>query len=87
MVTNRLMATIVVALIHPKHSEVHQMGQSVVHFGASLYLLGQWLNFKFFGITYLVGKISRSNFYSRAQDGYVSIRRTSINGDFEEEQK
>jgi len=24
-------------------------------------LLGQWLNFKLFGITYLVGKISRSN--------------------------
>ena len=24
-------------------------------------LLGQWLTFKFFGITYLVGKISRSN--------------------------
>ena len=80
------MATIVVALIHPKHSEVYQMGQSVVHFGASLYLLGQWLNFKLFGITYLVGKES-SNFYSRAQDGYVSIRRTSINGDFDEEQK
>ena len=28
-------------------------------------LLGQWLNFKLFGITYLVGKISRSNFYFR----------------------
>ena len=27
------------------------------------YLLGQWLNFKLFGITYLVGKISRSNFF------------------------
>ena len=27
-------------------------------------LLGQWLNFKLFGITYLVGKISRSNFFS-----------------------
>ena len=27
--------------------------------------LGQWLNFKLFGITYLVGKISRSNFYFR----------------------
>ena len=26
-------------------------------------LLGQWLNFKLFGITYLVGKISRSNFF------------------------
>ena len=25
------------------------------------FLLGQWLNFKLFGITYLVGKISRSN--------------------------
>ncbi len=25
--------------------------------------LGQWLNFKLFGITYLVGKISRSNFF------------------------
>ena len=24
-------------------------------------ILGQWLNFKLFGITYLVGKISRSN--------------------------
>ena len=24
-------------------------------------LLGQWLNFKLFGITYLVGKISPSN--------------------------
>ena len=33
---------------------------------------GQWLNFKLFGITYLVGKISRSNFYFRAQDGWVS---------------
>ena len=31
-----------------------------------LNLLGQWLNLKnFSGITYLVGKISRSNFYSR----------------------
>ena len=28
-------------------------------------LLGQWLNFKLFGITYLVGKISRSNFFFR----------------------
>ena len=27
------------------------------------FLLGQWLNFKLFGITYLVGKISRSNFF------------------------
>ena len=27
----------------------------------NIYLLGQWLNFKLFGITYLVGKISRSN--------------------------
>ena len=26
-------------------------------------LLSQWLNFKLFGITYLVGKISRSNFF------------------------
>ena len=26
-------------------------------------LLGQWLNLKLFGITYLVGKISRSNFF------------------------
>ena len=26
-------------------------------------LLGQWLNFKLFGITYLVLKISRSNFF------------------------
>ncbi len=25
--------------------------------------LSQWLNFKLFGITYLVGKISRSNFF------------------------
>ena len=32
-------------------------------------LLGQLLNFKLFGITYLVGKISRSNFYFRVQDG------------------
>ena len=30
-------------------------------------LLGQWLNFKLFGITYLVGKISRSNFFFRVQ--------------------
>ena len=28
-------------------------------------LLGQWLNFKLFGIPYLVGKISRSNFNFR----------------------
>ena len=28
-----------------------------------LHLLGQWLNFKLFGITYLVGKMSRSNFF------------------------
>ena len=28
-------------------------------------LLGQWLNFKLFGITYLVGKISRSNCFFR----------------------
>ena len=27
------------------------------------FLLGQWLNFILFGITYLVGKISRSNFF------------------------
>ena len=26
-------------------------------------LLGQWLNFKLFGITYVVGKISRSNLF------------------------
>ena len=26
-------------------------------------LLGQWLNFKLFGITYLIGKISRLNFF------------------------
>ena len=29
-----------------------------------IYLLGQWLNFQLFGITYLVGKI-KSNFYFR----------------------
>ena len=32
-------------------------------FAYCLSLLGQWLNFKLFGITYLVGKISRSNVY------------------------
>ena len=31
-----------------------------VHFDV---LLGQWLNFKLFGITYLVGKIRRSNLF------------------------
>ena len=34
-----------------------------------LILFGQWLNFKLLLITYLVGKISRSNFYFRVQDG------------------
>ena len=32
-------------------------------FAYCLSLLGQWLNFQLFGITYLVGKISRSKFY------------------------
>ena len=33
-------------------------------------LLSQWLTgFKLLGIPYLVGKISRSNFYFRVQDG------------------
>ena len=35
------------------------IGGSVGSYG----LLGQWLNFKLFGITYLAGKISRSNFF------------------------
>ncbi len=43
-------------------------------------LLGQWLNFKLFGITYLVGKISRSNFYFRVQDGWVSSQDSGFFG-------
>ena len=43
------------------------MGQSFLgrrnHGRNDSHLLGQWLNFKLFGITYLVGKISRSNFF------------------------
>ena len=39
--------------------------QPCIFRGKLLVLLGQWLNFKLFGITYLVGKISRSNFYFR----------------------
>ena len=34
-------------------------------------LLGQWLNFKLFGITYLVGKIKFKLFFFRVQDGWV----------------
>ena len=35
-------------------------------------LLGQWLNFKLFGITYLVGKISRSNVFFFQGPGRLS---------------
>ena len=45
------------------------------------YSVGQWLNFKLFGITYLVGKISRSHFYFRlpfANWGYIYLHLTNI---------
>ena len=35
-----------------------------VYFWSLLFLLGQWLNFKLFGITYLVGKIKFKLFFS-----------------------
>ncbi len=46
----------------PMHFMAHHRGgaKSVPHYEHFI-LLGQWLNFKLFGITYLVGKISRSN--------------------------
>ena len=40
----------------------------------NLYLFGQWLNFKLFGITYLVGKISRANGFLSGYIGWVSIK-------------
>ena len=42
-----------------------QLGDKKCH-RSHLFLLGQWLNFKLFGITFLVGKISRSNFCIQA---------------------
>ena len=41
-------------------------------FGSVFYLLGQWLNFKLFGITYLVWKIKFKLFFS-GSIGWVSL--------------
>ena len=41
----------------------HLRLRSLLVLKLSILLLGQWLNFKLLGITYLVGKIIRSNFF------------------------